>query len=50
MEGPPVRLLAGAIIVTILLAIASLFVGVIDVSLGALLSSSAGGVKCWARA
>ncbi len=41
MEGPPVRLLAGAIIVTILLAIASLFVGVSDVSLGALLSSSA---------
>ncbi|WP_205245640.1 ABC transporter permease [Devosia naphthalenivorans] len=35
------RLLAGAIIVTILLAIASLFVGVSDVSLGALLSSSA---------
>jgi len=41
MEGPPVRLLAGAIIVTILLAVASLFVGVSDVSLGTLLSSSA---------
>jgi len=36
-----VRLLAGAILITIVLAIASLFVGVSDVSLGALLSSSA---------
>jgi len=36
-----VRLLAGAIFITIVLAIASLFVGVSDVSLGALLSSSA---------
>ena len=35
------RLLAGAILITIVLAIASLFVGVSDVSLGALLSSSA---------
>ena len=35
------RLLAGAIFITIVLAIASLFVGVSDVSLGALLSSSA---------
>ncbi|WEK03598.1 MAG: ABC transporter permease [Candidatus Devosia phytovorans] len=35
------RLLAGAIVLTIILAIASLFVGVSDVSLGALLSTSA---------
>lgn len=37
------RLLAGAIILTIVLAIASLFVGVSDVSLGTLMSSGAEG-------
>jgi iron complex transport system permease protein len=39
----PLRLLAGAIILTLVLAIASLFVGVSDVSLGTLLSSGTEG-------